>query len=722
MYCHDRENPARPWQFFNNHTQGRPGAHAIDMNTDLDKIRNIGIMAHIDAGKTTVTERILYFTGQTHKIGEVHDGTTVMDYLVEEQQRGITITSAATTCPWKGYTINLIDTPGHVDFTAEVERSLRVLDGAVAVFDASEGVQAQSETVWRQAQKYQVPCICFINKMDKVGADFEMAVKSVREKLLAHPLPLQIPIGAEDKFVGFVDLLEMKAYFFHTEKVGASFTEEEIPEIFQQPARQARHHIIEQAAEHDDKLLETYLQEEEIPTELIITGLRSGTLAGKLHPVFCGAALKSIGARKLLDAVTRFLPSPLDRDAVEGHAPEKTTKVADYPCDPNGPLVAIAFKIIADSHGDLTFARIYSGTLKNNTRILNSTRNRKENVTKIFQMHADSRKAKEQTASGDIVAIIGLKHTLTGDTLCSMKNPIVLKTIEFPEPVLSLSIEPRTAGERAKLAEALEVLKKEDPTFVVSYQAETGQTIISGMGELHLEILQHKLIRDMKVDVLIGKPRVAYKETVTKAARGEGKFIKQTGGRGQYGHVIISVEPFKPQEGEDNLIFADKIIGGVIPKEYIPAVIAGIRDSAGSGILGGFPVINLKIILLDGSSHSVDSSDIAFQQAGSIAFTDAVKKADPVLLEPIMKLQVVTPEQYYGVVQGDLSRKRAVINHTEHRGQSQVIDALVPLAEMFGYASDLRSSTQGRAGYTMEPYQYAPMPEPLAQKVLETYY
>jgi len=692
------------------------------MTTELDKIRNIGIMAHIDAGKTTVTERILYFTGQTHKIGEVHDGTTVMDYLEEEQQRGITITSAATTCPWKGFTINLIDTPGHVDFTAEVERSLCVLDGAVAVFDASEGVQAQSETVWRQAQKYHVPCICFINKMDKVGADFEMAVNSIREKLLGHPLPLQLPVGAEDKFVGFIDLLDMQALFFSPEKNGASYSIEEIPEIYRLKAQDARDRLIEQAAEFDDQLLDKYLHEEEITTELIIAGLRKGTLDGKLHPVLCGAALKSIGARKLLDAVTQFLPSPLDRDAVQGHAPGKSNKIDEYPCNPNGPLIALAFKIISDCHGDLTFARIYSGALKNNTRILNSTRNRKENVTKIFQMHADSRKAKNETTAGDIVALIGLKHTLTGDTLCAMKTPIELKTIEFPEPVLSLSIEPRTAGERTKLAEALEVLKKEDPTFAVSYQTETGQTIISGMGELHLEILQHKLTRDMKVDVQIGKPRVAYKETITKTARGEGKFIKQTGGRGQYGHVIISIEPYKPQQGEENLVFEDKIIGGAIPKEYVPAVINGIRDAVGSGILGGFPMINIKVSLLDGSSHPVDSSDIAFQQAGGMALVDALKNANPVLLEPIMKLQVITPEQYYGVVQGDLSRKRAVINHTEQRGKSRVIDARVPLAEMFGYASDLRSNTQGRAGYTMEPYEYTPMPDQISQKILESYY
>ncbi|MBN1845082.1 MAG: elongation factor G [Sedimentisphaerales bacterium] len=692
------------------------------MKTELAKIRNIGIMAHIDAGKTTVTERILFYTGQTHKIGEVHDGTTVMDYLLEEQQRGITITSAATTCPWKGYTINLIDTPGHVDFTAEVERSLRVLDGAVAVFDASEGVQAQSETVWHQAQKYGVPCICFINKMDKVGADFEMSVRSIRQKLLARPVPCQIPLGSEDRFQGFIDLLEMQAVYFHPEKVGASCREEDIPAAYRDLAETQRQALVELAAEQDDGLLETYLRTESLGKEQIIRGLRIGTIQGRIQPVFCGAALKNIGARRLLDAVVNFLPNPIDRGSVPGHAPGQGQKVVEYPCDPDGPLLALAFKITSDAHGDLIYARIYSGTLANSSRILNSTRDRKENVTKIFQMHADSRKAREQAAAGDIVALVGLKHTLTGDTLCGMKRPIVLKTIEFPEPVLSLSIEPRTAGERAKLAEALEVLKKEDPTFSVHYQAETGQTIISGMGELHLEILEHRLTRDLKVDVLVGKPRVAYKETITRAASGEGKFVRQTGGRGQYGHVVLAIEPFQPPAGDDPLLFEEKITGGAIPKEYIPSILTGIRDAAASGILGGFPLINVKITLLDGSYHSVDSSDIAFQQAGSLAFQDALKKAGPVLLEPIMKLQVVTPESFYGVVQGDLARKRAVICHTEQRGQSRVIDALVPLAEMFGYASDLRGSTQGRAGYTMEPARYEPMPEPLSQKVLETAY
>ncbi|MBN2376124.1 MAG: elongation factor G [Sedimentisphaerales bacterium] len=692
------------------------------MNSELTKIRNIGIMAHIDAGKTTVTERILYFTGKTHKIGEVHDGTTVMDYLIEEQQRGITITSAATTCPWKGYTINLIDTPGHVDFTVEVERSLCILDGAVAVFDASEGVQAQSETVWRQAQKYQVPCICFINKMDKVGADFEMSVKSLRDRLLANPVPVQLPLGADSSFRGFIDLLEMKALIFQQEKVGSNCEIEEIPTEMRADAEQARHDMIEKAAEFDDKLMEKYIHDEPMTNEEIVTGLRAGTLAGKLQPVLCGAALQSIGSRKLLDAIIAYLPSPLDCPVIHGRVPGKADKTVECSCDPDGPLVAMAFKITSDQHGDLTYTRIYSGTLSTNTKILNSSRDRKENVSKIYQMHADDRIARPKARAGDIVALVGLKHTLTGDTLCLPKNPIVLDSIEFPEQVISLSIEPGSAGERQKLAEALEVLKREDPSFSAKYNEETGQTIISGMGELHLEILQHKITRDMKVDVLVGRPRVAYKETISKKAQGEGKFIRQTGGRGQFGHVIILVEPNKPEPGQGHLVFENKIVSGAIPKEYIPAVITGITDAASNGILGGFPVIDLKITLLDGSFHAVDSSDIAFQQAGALAFNNAVKMAGPILLEPIMSLQVVTPEQFYGVVQGDLSRKRAVINHTDQRGKFRIIDACVPLGEMFGYASDLRGSTQGRASYTMEPNKYEPMPEQLSKKVLETAY
>ena len=691
---------------------------------DLTKIRNIGIMAHIDAGKTTVTERILYFTGRTYKIGEVHDGTAVMDYLQEEQERGITITSAATRCPWKGHTINLIDTPGHVDFTIEVERSLRVLDGAVAVFDASEGVQAQSETVWHQADKYGVPRICFINKMDKLGADFEMAVESLRARLGAKPVVLQIPIGASDNFTGFVDLLDMKAYHFEPDKVGAKYTEIDIPADLADEAELLRGEMIEVASDYSEELMEKYLAEEPISPEDIIAGLRAGTIASEIQPTLCGSALQSIGSRKVLDAVINFLPSPLDRPDVTGYPAGK--KEGGEPiavkCDPGGPLVALAFKIASDSHGDLTFMRIYSGTLKPSERVLNSTRNKKESLTKIFHMHAKAREAVEKTSAGDIVAVVGLKDVYTGDTICSTKNPIVLDSIESPEAVISQSIEPRTAGERAKLAQALETLKREDPSFHAQYNEDTGQTIISGMGELHLEIIQHKLTRDMKVDVLIGKPRVAYKETITKPAKGEGKFIHQTGGRGQYGHVVINIEPYEPETGGETIIIEDKTTGGVIPKEFIAPALEGLRDATLNGNLAGFPCSNIKISMIDGSFHDVDSSEAAFQQAASIAFRDAMDKATPVLMEPIMKLEVTTPESYYGAIQGDLTRKRAEIYETDQRGQTRVIHAKVPLAEMFGYASELRGATQGRAGYTMETDSYARVPEQISEKIVELIY
>lgn len=689
------------------------------MNNEINKIRNIGVMAHIDAGKTTVTERILFFTGRTYKIGEVHDGTAVMDHLEEEQERGITITSAATTCPWKDHTLNLIDTPGHVDFTVEVERSLRVLDGAVAVFDASEGVQAQSETVWRQAQKYNVPCICFINKMDKVGADFDMAIRSLKEKLAANPIPIQFPIGASNDFVGFVDLMIMKAVFFEDAKVGKVIKEIEIPAEHQDAAEIMRHEMIEAAAEYDDELMEVFLEDQEPTSDQIIRGLRAGTIMNRLQPTLCGSALQSIGSRRLLDAVIDFLPSPLDRPAIEGHVPGKPEDTIPCEPDPSAPFVALAFKITSDSHGDLTFARIYSGTLKSGSRIINTSRDRKENINKICHMHAATRKLVDEASAGDIVALIGLKQTLTGDTLCYAKSPILLDNIDFPEPVISLSIEPKTAQDRPKLSEALEIIKKEDPTFLTHYDDETGQTIISGMGELHLEILQNKLIRDMKVDVLVGKPRVAYKETITQLAQGESKFVKQTGGRGQYGHVILTVEPYHPEPGAENILVEDKVYGGTIPREYIPAVIKGVRSAASTGVLADYPMLDMKIVILEGSHHPVDSSEMAFQQAGSLAFTDAAKKARPVLLEPIMKLHVVTPDEYYGVVQGDLSRKRAMIQHTEQRGKVHQIDAWVPLAEMFGYATTLRGMSQGRASYSMEPHKYAQMPEQISQKVLE---
>lgn len=689
---------------------------------DLTKIRNIGIMAHIDAGKTTVTERILYFTGKTYKIGEVHEGTAVMDYLQEEQERGITITSAATTCPWKGYTINLIDTPGHVDFTIEVERSLRVLDGAVAVFDGSEGVQAQSETVWRQAEKYHVPRICFINKMDKLGADFEMAVQSIRERLHVTPVVLQLPIGSQDTFIGFVDLLEMKAYIFDEDKVGTKYTEVDIPADMTDDAMLYRNEMIELAADYDETLMEKYLAEVDISRTEIVAALRKGTLSRSIFPVLCGSALRSIGLRKLLDAITDLLPSPLDRPEVKAHDVKDKNKLIDVKLDPDGPLVALAFKISSDSHGDLTYIKLYSGTLKPGERVLNVTRDKKENITKIFHMHANSRQAMDKTYAGDIVAVVGLKDTYTGDTICHTKEPFMLDSIEIPVAVISQSIEPRTAGERVKLAQALDILKREDPSFHAQYNEETGQTLISGMGELHLEIIQHKLTRDMKVDVLIGKPRVAYKETVTKKATAEGKFVHQTGGRGQYGHVVITVEPYETDDHENTIIIEDKTTGGVIPKEFMPAVFEGLQDSSLNGNLAGFPCSNIRISVIDGSFHQVDSSDIAFQQAASIAFREAMSKAAPVLMEPIMTLEVATPESFYGSVQGDLTRKRAEITETEQRGQMRIIHAKVPLGEMFGYASELRGATQGRASYSMQPDCYARVPEAISEKLVEAAY
>ncbi|MBI9015686.1 MAG: elongation factor G [Phycisphaerae bacterium] len=688
---------------------------------ELNKIRNIGIMAHIDAGKTTVTERVLYFTGKTYKIGEVHNGTAVMDYLQEEQERGITITSAATTCPWKDHTINLIDTPGHVDFTVEVERSLRVLDGAVAVFDASEGVQAQSETVWHQAQKYNIPCLCFINKMDKLGADFEMSINSLREKLHAVPVPMTIPVGNQDDFKGFIDLLYLKMVIFVEDKVGTKFAEHDIPEEYANEVEEARQYMVETAADYDEDLMEKYFAEENLDPKQIIAALRKATIQGKIHPTFCGSALKSIGSQRLLDAIVDLLPSPLDRPDVEGVDPKNTDKIIMCKCDPNGPFAALAFKIASDQHGDLTFLRIYSGTLKNGMRVLNTNRDKKENITKICQMHANSRIMRDEAKAGDIVAVVGLKNTLTGDTLCLQKNPIVLGTIEFPEPVISAAIEPRTNADRVKLAEALETLKREDPSFRATFQEDTGQTIISGMGELHLEILQHKIIRDMKIDVRVGRPRVAYKETITLLARGDAKFEKQTGGRGHYGHVVLTIEPYPPNEKE-NIIIEDKTSGGVIPKEFIPAAIEGAKSACGGGMLAGYPMEGIKICIIDGSSHQVDSSEMAYQQAASMAFNQALDEAGPVLLEPIMKLEVVTPEQYYGVIQGDLVRKRAEITDTHQRGPVRYIHAKVPLAEMFGYASELRSATQGRAGYSMEADSYAIVPSQISKKVLETSY
>ena len=677
-------------------------------------------MAHIDAGKTTVTERILFYTGKTYKMGEVHDGTAVMDFMEEEQKRGITITSAVTKCPWKNFEINLIDTPGHIDFTAEVERSLRVLDGAIAVFDGSEGVQAQSETVWRQGQKYDLPCLCFVNKMDKVGADFEMTVESIRDKLLANPILLQIPIGAEDSFAGIIDLVKMQAVFYKAEKMGAVFEETEIPAELRQIAQQQRNQMIELAAEYDGELMDTYVHDRPIDVEMINRAIRKGTLSNKLHPVFVGSALKYIGIQRLLDGVVAYLPSPLDKPVLIGHKPTDKNKKISVKCDPNGSMVALAFKITSDVHGDLNFLRIYQGTLKSGSRVLNTNRNKRENITRIFEMHARDRKILDSASAGDIVAVVGLKQTLTGDTICDSKKPVRLPSITFPQTVITMSIEPKTAAEKAKLAEALAVLRREDPTFESKVDSETGQTVISGMGELHLEILEHKLVKRLGVDVRIGKPRVAYKEAVTKLAQAEGKFIRQTGGHGQYGHVVLMVEPLLMEDGHRSrdIEFESKVASDVVPREYIPAVERGAKDALGSGVLTGFPVMGVKITLIGGSFHSVDSSDLAFEQAAAIAVEKALREAAPVLLEPVMRLQIIAPQANFGAVQGNLLGKRGVITDCRLHGNMRVIDAKVPLVEMFGYSSEIRSATAGRGTFTMEPLSYEKVPEQIARQII----
>ncbi len=690
------------------------------MSGVLEKLRNIGIMAHIDAGKTTVTERILYYTGKTYKMGEVHDGTAVMDYMEEEQKRGITITSAATKCPWKGFGINLIDTPGHIDFTAEVERSLRVLDGAVAVFDGSEGVQAQSETVWHQGRKYELPCLCFVNKMDKIGADFEMTVQSIRDKLLANPIVLQLPIGAEDSFAGIVDLLKMQAVFYQTEKMGATFEETEIPAEMQKIAAQRRSELIELAAEHDSELMDSYVHDNIIQTEVITRAVRTGTLSGKLHPVFVGSALKYIGVQRLLDGVVNYLPSPLDKEVLTGHKPGDPDKTKPIKCDPNGSLVALAFKITSDVHGDLSFLRIYQGRLKSGSRVLNANRNRRENITRIFEMHANERRVLDGASAGDIVAVVGLKQTLTGDTVCDPKKPVCLPSITFPQTVMNMSIEPKTTAEKAKLAAALADLKREDPTFECKTDSETGQTIISGMGELHLEVLQHKLIREKGVNVRVGKPRVAYREAITKAVKAEGKFVRQTGGHGQYGHVVLQVEPLLTEDGhwKADVEFGNIAGADAVPKEYVPDVERGSRDALGSGALGGYPVVGVRVTLLDGSFHSVDSSGLAFEQAAATAIEKAVAEADPVLLEPVMRLQIVVPLANFGAVQGNLLAKRGVITNCRAHGNMQVVDAKAPLVETFGYSSEIRSVTAGRGTFTMEPLSYEKVPDQVAEQII----
>ncbi len=692
------------------------------MATDLSKLRNIGIMAHIDAGKTTVSERILFFAGRTYKIGEVHDGTAVMDYLVEEQERGITITSAATTLQWQGHTINLIDTPGHVDFTIEVERSLRVLDGAVAVFCAVSGVEAQSETVWNQAERYQVPRICFINKMDRLGSDFDRVVEDIASRLHADLAVMQIPMGDGENFLGQIDLIRRKAIFYDEDKIATKLRIEPIPAEYADAAEMARDDLIEKAAEYDDKLMDKYLHDGEISEADIMKAVRKGTVSGDLHPVLCGSALKHIGTRPLLDAVIDFLPSPLDMPAVQGHLDAKDEEIICRNPDLSEPFSALVFKITSDQHGDLNFIRVYSGTLKSGTRVLNSTTGKKENLSRILELHAKERIVRQEAVAGDIVAVIGLKNSSTGDTLCDPREPIILERLHFPDPVITMSIEPKSNADKDKLTIALNTLQKEDPSFKYGFDEETGQMTISGMGELHLEVLYHRLIRDMGLDVRVGKPRVAYKETISATAEAEGKFVRQTGGRGQFGVAKLRVEPYTPDEDVDSdadtVVFVDDTKGGVVPREYIKSVANGVRYSATSGPLAGYPVLNVKATLIDGKHHPVDSSDLAFEQAGAMAFAAALKKASPVFLEPIMRLEVLVPDSYFGAVTGDLNSRRAEINNVEHRGGYQALTALVPLSEMFGYATQLRSLTQGRGTSTMEPHSFAPAPSQVAEKIL----
>jgi elongation factor G len=672
-------------------------------------------MAHIDAGKTTTTERILYYTGVTYKIGEVHDGTAVMDWMVQEQERGITITSAATTCYWKDFRVNIIDTPGHVDFTIEVERSLRVLDGAVAVFDSVAGVEPQSETVWRQANKYGVPRIAFMNKMDRVGADFFMSVNTMIERLDASPVAVQIPIGAEDRFRGPVDLVRMKAIYFDDETLGSNYTEGDIPEELLPIAREYREKMLEAIADTDDSLMEKYLNKEEISVDEIKSALRKGALELKLTPVICGSSFRNKGVQLLLDAILDYLPSPLDIPPVVGKLPGSESVIVRPP-DDNEAFSAIAFKVMTDPFvGQLTFIRVYSGVLGAGSYVFNSTKDKKERVGRLLKMHANKREEVKEVSAGDIAAVVGLKYTLTGDTLCDEKNPIVLEAIEFPEPVMAVAIEPKTKADQEKLSQSLAKLAQEDPSFQVSFNEETGQTIIAGMGELHLEIIVDRLLREFKVGANVGKPQVAYKETIRASAKAEGKFVRQTGGRGQYGHVFISIEPLEPGKGVE---FENKIVGGTVPREYINPIEKGIREAADRGILAGYPVVDIKATLYDGSYHEVDSSEMAFKIAGSMAFKEAAKGARPVLLEPTMSIETVTPDEYLGDVIGDINSRRGRVLNIEKRGKVQVIKAQAPLAEMFGYATDLRSKTQGRATYTMQFSHYDEVPKGVSEGII----
>ena len=685
---------------------------------DLSKIRNIGVTAHIDAGKTTTTERLLYYSGTIHRMGDVDDGTTVTDFDSEEQERGITIYSAAVSFPWRDCRINLIDTPGHVDFTAEVERSLRVLDGAVVVFDAKEGVEAQSETVWRQADKYGVPRICLLNKMDKTGADFEHAFASLRVRLGAKPIAIHLPIGQENTFQGHIDLITMQAVTFEGTGHETKRVFGEIPANLRDQAAAARHELEEKAAELDDELMEHYLEHESLTNEQIIAGLRRGTIDLKCQPILCGSSLKYMGVQAVLDAVCDFLPSPLDVPAIEGVDPNDLDRKVERKCDPGQPLAALVFKVVADSHSDMHFLRIYSGVLKAGSRLLNVGKNKKENVPRVYRVFAKRREQIDRAYSGDIVAVTGLKDTVTGDTLCETRGAVLLEKIDFPETVISMAVEPQSSADRDKLLNALYMLSRSDPTFDFKADPETGQMIISGMGELHLEVMCHRLERDLHVPVRIGTPRVAYREAITRVAEAEGRFIRQTGGRGQYAVVNLRVEPFAPEPGQEHFWFVNEMTGGEVRSSFIPAIEEGARDAADSGPLGSYPLINVKVTLLGGQEHSEDSSEIAFESATAMAVHKALQEAGPVLLEPIMKVEVVTPEEYFGSINGDLMSRRAVITSTALRGVNHVISCEAPLSSMFGYATHMRSLSQGRASYSMEPLRYEAMPSNLAEKVL----
>ncbi len=696
---------------------------SIAAATDLAKVRNIGIMAHIDAGKTTTTERILFYTGINYKIGEVHEGAATMDWMEQEQERGITITSAATTCHWKGYQINIIDTPGHVDFTVEVERSLRVLDGAVAVFDGVAGVEPQSETVWRQADRYNVPRMCFVNKLDRTGADFFMCVDMIVSRLNATPLVLQIPIGIEASLIGVVDLVEMRALVWRGETdLGEDYAVEEIPADLADQAAEWREKLIETISESDDEMMEMFLEGEEPTVTQLQAAIRRATIAGSITPVLTGSAFKNKGVQPMLDAVVAYLPSPLDIDAIDGHKPGDESVVILRQPDSAEPFSALAFKIMSDPHlGKLTYLRIYSGTLKAGTQVLNSVKDRKERIGKIYRMHANKREEIDSVGAGEIVAVMGLKDTTTGETLCDPAKPVVLESMTFPAPVISVAIEPKTKSDQEKLGTAIQRLAEEDPTFQVRSDEETGQTIIAGMGELHLEVLVDRMRREFRVEANVGKPQVAYRETITKQVdKVEYTHKKQTGGSGQFGRVIIAIAPHPDGENrnESGYEFVNKITGGRIPREYIPSVDAGCREAMENGVLAGYPMVDLKVTLIDGAYHDVDSSELAFKVAGSMAFKEAARRAGPVLLEPMMAVEVITPEDFMGEVIGDLNSRRGQIQAMDERAGARIVKALVPLSEMFGYVGDLRSRTQGRASYSMQFDSYAQVPNNVAEEIV----